>query len=144
MGTFTLQHLPWHHSVTTITNTQCPIQNSHPLFLRWRNHSIATVIFHFKSLELEELVSDNHLPTGRRRTEEEMQEREMQADREMEKEKTNWTTSLHEQTHLKPHEWWQQDGRVTEWAKVHAFISLIYLTGVVFHPEPCHNNWDKR
>lgn len=62
----------------------------------------------------------------------------MEADTGMGKEKANWTTSLHEQTHLKPHEWWRQDGEVTEWAKVRALISLIYLTSVEFHPGPCH------
>lgn len=62
----------------------------------------------------------------------------MEADTKMGREEANWTTSLHEQTHLKPHEWWRQDGEVTERAKVHAFISLIYLTSVVFHPGPCH------
>jgi len=63
----------------------------------------------------------------------------MEADTAMdERGRLNWTTLLHEQTHLKPHEWWQRDGKVTKRAKVHAFISLIYLTSVVFHPGPCH------
>lgn len=50
----------------------------------------------------------------------------------------NWMTLLHEQTHLKLHERWQQESNVTKWVKGHAFISLIYLTSVVFHPGPRH------
>lgn len=67
MGTFTLQHLQRHHSVTTNTTAQSPYKTATPCSQDEgiTYNSIATVIFHFKSLELEEeLVSDNHLPTG--------------------------------------------------------------------------------
>lgn len=85
--------------------------------------SIATVIFHSESLELkEELVSDNHLPTGLGRTEGgEVGERWKQIQRW--REGANWTTPLHEQTHFKPpHEWWRRDGeshRVSQSVSIH-------------------------